>query len=105
MEVGLDISVLIPNSETPVFSLAAKVNGMFEIAPGTDANLIQQFAESSAAFLIWPYAREIFQNLSMRMRIPMIVLPTLDTGVTSVSSSSEGTRTGTVAPKITEATE
>lgn len=78
MQVGVAVSAFVPTQEAPAWSIEATMNGVFVITEGTDSALVQAFAQSSALPLIWPYLREVFQDLSIRMRIPVIVLPTLD---------------------------
>lgn len=79
MEVGLKIVASIPNDENPSWTIDATFHAVFQIAEGTSDELVRAFAQSTVMALIWPYARELFQNLSIRMRVAVLMLPTLDT--------------------------
>ncbi len=78
MELAIGLRIQVPNPDEPAFIIEVKLNGIFEITEGTDEQLINDFVVTSAPFLIWPYARELIQNLTVRMRVLPLMLPTLD---------------------------
>lgn len=79
MQMGMKVRASVPNAEAPAYVIEATFNGIFDITPGTDAQLVQEFAQSTVHLLLWPYVRELFQSISVRMRVPPIMLATLDT--------------------------
>ncbi len=78
LEVGIKLNILVPNAEEPSFAIDTAINGVFFVAEGTDQELVDAFVQNSAPFLIWPFAREWIQNLTVRMRVLPLLLPTLD---------------------------
>jgi len=78
LEVGIHVSTQVPDAQSPAFTISATVNGVFVIDPGTDPTLVEAFAKATGLQLIWPFARELFQSISTRMRVWPIMLPTLD---------------------------
>lgn len=81
MEVAMKLAINIPTQESPLFAIKITLNGVFMLT-NTDKSsmneLAAEFAQTTAPSLMWPYARELLQNLSLRMRIPPLILPTLD---------------------------
>lgn len=78
MEVSLGLVISVPNQDDPAWTMAFKLNGVFEIDEGTDPDLVDQFVSSTVTPALWPYARELVLSMTTRMRVPPIVLQMLD---------------------------
>lgn len=78
MQVSVKIRASVPHEDAPAWSIEAIMNGVFEITEGTDSSLVHAFAQSNVLPLVWPYLRELFQDVSIRMRVPILMLNTLD---------------------------
>lgn len=78
VEIAMRVTIHFPDKERPMFIIRATLNGIFLFATAEAATLVPEFAKATASSLMWPYVRELIQSLSIRMRVPPLILPTLD---------------------------
>jgi preprotein translocase subunit SecB len=77
--VTLDIKG--PDPDNPEFYIHFTLDGLFEASEDleeTNPELWEEFKQTSALTLLWPYAREYTQSFVRRMRVELPVLPTLN---------------------------
>lgn len=77
--VTLDIKG--PNPDSPEFHIHFTLEGLFEASEDleeTNPELWEEFKQTSALTLLWPYTREYTQSFVRRMRVELPVLPTLN---------------------------
>lgn len=80
VSVFLTLEIKGPDPKHPEFRLNFTLEGLFEaqVALDTiDAAVWEEFENTSAITLLWPYAREYTQSFTRRMRVDLPVLPTL----------------------------
>ncbi len=56
------------------------------------SEVLQKFANVNAIYNVWPYWREIVQNLTTRMDFPPLTLPVFRIGVGTERNSSDSTK-------------
>jgi preprotein translocase subunit SecB len=79
--VRLTLEVDGPDGESPDFHLSLTLEGFFEAQVDLDEideAKWEEFGNTSAIALIWPYAREALHSFTRRMRVDLPVLPTLN---------------------------
>jgi preprotein translocase subunit SecB len=79
VRVTLDVDG--PDGEAPDFHLSFTLEGFFEAQVELneiDETTWEEFENTSALALIWPYAREALHSFTRRMRVDLPVLPTLN---------------------------
>ena len=79
--VRVTLEVDGPNHESPDFRLSFTIEGCFEAQVALDEideATWEEFENTSAMALMWPYAREVLQSFTRRMRVDLPVLPTLN---------------------------
>lgn len=75
MEVGIVVGLHVPGAEDPAWTLTFTLNGIYEVDTGIEQEFLDVFAQTSVLPMLWPYARELAQSLTIRMRVLPAVLP------------------------------
>jgi len=80
LSVFLTLELKGPDGKHPEFRLHFVLEGLFEAQCDFDAieaAVWEEFEQTSAITLLWPYAREYAHSFARRMRADLPVLPTL----------------------------
>ncbi len=70
-------------SASLVFFIRFDVVGDVQGPEGLQGELLKDFVKRQATWLLWPYAREFAQSLSVRLGLNPILLLTLQVGMAS----------------------
>ncbi len=76
-EARLNVSVGEPDSTVLIYYIHLDVVCSIRGPSDGSPELLKQFARQQAVGLLWPYARELVQTLSLRLGINSLLLPTL----------------------------
>jgi hypothetical protein len=81
------------SSNEPEFRLTCKYELVYVLKPGYEPTSAQldAFRQGNAIFQCWPYSRELFQNMAMRMELGIPPLPFLRLVVRDKSAESQQT--------------
>lgn len=77
--LALEVQYRLTGEQHVVFRVDVTFLLVYEVDPefaGTQKDL-DAFARSQGVMASWPYAREFMQNLTARMGLPVLILPTL----------------------------
>lgn len=74
----LRVSIQYPSESAPAVKIDFVIVGLFLSDEDLTEDDLKYFGEKNALLILWPYARQIAQELSSHMRLPIPPLPTLD---------------------------
>jgi preprotein translocase subunit SecB len=73
-KVILDIAALL-KVENPPIDISVSVAGYFSVKNKADIKILEEFSEINAPAFIFPFAREIIANLTLKTGLPPMLLP------------------------------
>ena len=77
--VSLSVSVGVPTGiEDEPMSASATMLGIFHINGNLDIDAIKSFGNVNAPAILYPFAREVIANLTMKANVPPVLLPTMN---------------------------
>ena len=67
------------SADTPIAEIRIDLNLVYDLAAGDpiDEAEVSAFANANGAYNSWPFVREMFNSLTLRLGLPAFVLPTL----------------------------
>jgi preprotein translocase subunit SecB len=102
MNAMIRFRVTVPNAESPLYVIEVALTGIFDIEGDVPKEFTDEFVRTTVFPLVWPYAREVIESLSIRMRVPAIILPTLDLRTNAGSAAHAGEQASSEPRTTTE---
>jgi preprotein translocase subunit SecB len=76
--VSLTVTINVPTGGEESMSASAMMLGIFHINGSPEIDIIKSFGNVNAPAILYPFAREVIANLTMRADVPPVLLPTMN---------------------------
>ncbi len=75
LKTNLDVSVIFKGVENPPIDIHVLFAGYFSVKDLKDIKDLEEFSEINAPAFLFPFAREIIANLTLKSGFPPLLLP------------------------------
>lgn len=75
LSLKLEVTPSFENVDKAPMDLSVILAGAFSLEPGKDIKELERFSEIQGPALLFPFAREVIANLTVRTQYPALILP------------------------------
>lgn len=92
LTVDLTLKANFSEDIIPPMDLSISLKGFFRLENEEKKNFFGEFAKVNAPAIMYPYAREVISNLTVKSRLPTLLLPIINFKAAQESQAKEKTK-------------